>query len=155
MWYDLTWIRRYSKPHFAPRNTFFPQHTLLPRAHCYLEHFVFCVPERAKFVEENILQSKIFQFQRLEFSGKQNVPGSKLFLEANWCSDQNILRSKMFWGAKYESEKCAKEQSVPWIKVCGSLLFCARHDAAIPTDFPVELKNSLHFHTLGRWLKKT
>ena len=36
--------------------------------------------------------------------------------------EQTVLKSKMFFGAKYESAKCAKEQSFLGIKVCVSLL---------------------------------
>ena len=43
--------------------------------------------------------------------------GSKVFQEAKCSRDQNVLRIKMFSGAKYESAKCAKEESVVGSKV--------------------------------------
>ena len=51
----------------------------------------------------------------------QNVLGSKVFQEAKCSRDQNVLRSKMFFEAKYESAKCAKQKSVLGSKVCVSL----------------------------------
>ena len=50
----------------------------------------------------------------------QNVLGSKVFQEAKCSRDQNVLRSKMFLEAKYESAKCAKQKSVLRSKVCVS-----------------------------------
>ena len=48
---------------------------------------------------------------------------SKVFQEAKCSREQNVLRSKMFLGAKYEFAKyefakCSKEQSVLGSKVC-------------------------------------
>ena len=43
--------------------------------------------------------------------------GSKVFQEAKSSKDQNVLRSKMFLEAKYESTKCAKQKSVLGSKV--------------------------------------
>ena len=122
--------------HFAPQHTLLPD-TLYSSAHlafnntfllstlCFLEHFAFCVLESKVCCgehftkEQNVPGSKVFQ--GAECSRKQNVLRSKVFHEAKCSRDQNVLRIKMFWGAKYESAKCAKEQSVLGSKVCVSL----------------------------------
>ena len=49
---------------------------------------------------------------------ESNVPVSKMFQGEKCSREQIVLRSKMFFGAKYESAKCAKEQSVLGSKVC-------------------------------------
>ena len=117
----------YSLTHFTPQHIlllstlcsqeyFSPQHTLLHGTLCFLEHFAFCVPESKVCCgehftkEQNVPGSKVFQ--GAECSRKQNVLGSKVFQEAKCSRDQNVLRNKMFLGAKYESAKCVKEQSV-------------------------------------------
>ena len=88
----------YSLTHFTPQhilllNThcsleyFSPQHTLLHGTLCFLEHFAFCVPE------------------------------SKVCCREHFTKKQNVLRSKMFQGAKYSKEQCSRKQNVLWSKV--------------------------------------
>ena len=97
-WHTLLLSTFYFSTHIAPWNTFFLS-TL-----CFKEHFaskntLLFVFQRAKYVEENILQkSKMFLWAKC--SKEQSVPGSKMCCGVKCFRKQSVPGSKMCWGAK-------------------------------------------------------